>query len=162
MIIKRNSTHFIIVSSYYSAIRYMSVTKVKGRNVLIKSLWWMVVGGRWVVGIHTVQYCLSCWVKIVFLSQSNNNKRVDLLKHYSSMARWGDIDWARCLIFRCWGTQFVILTAIIYWLVGLFVARKSPWHSACNFLMGFVPLSLYGHHLWWWQLTGMKWFMFCK
>ena len=122
----------------------------------------MCGGGRWGVGIHTVQYCLSCWVKIVFLSQSNNNKRVDLLKHFSSMARWGDIDWARCLIFRCWGTQFVILTAIIYWLVGLFVARKSPWHSACNFLMGFVPLSLYGHHLWWWQVTGMKWFMFCS
>ena len=86
MIIKRNSNHFIIESSHYW-------NPLWAWRVLIKSLWWGE--GWWVVGggysYSAVQYCLSWYrggesnISITIKQQ----QRLDLLKHYSWIARWG-------------------------------------------------------------------------
>ena len=64
MIIKRNSTSLIIESSYYWNPPYERYK----RNVLIKSLWWVVVSGRWCVFIQ----CNGLVCNIVCHAGENN------------------------------------------------------------------------------------------
>ena len=150
MIIKRNSTSFIIESSYYW-------NPLWAWRVLIKSLSWGVVGGGYSYGAmcnivcHPGENNISITVK--------QQQRLDLLKHYSSIARWGE----EILAGLAWYLDLEKLSLSLWPQLSIdwtFCCSKVSLTFCWQFSHGICSFESLRTSSW--LMTGVKGFMYCK